>query len=59
MVEQNPEQEQQQECSREVCRDCQDNNELDFDFTMAFQPIINCRTQTILGYEASVRGVNN
>lgn len=59
MVEQNQEQEQQQECSREICRDCQDNKGLDFDFTMAFQPIINCRTQTILGYEALVRGVNN
>ena len=49
---------EEEECSREVCRDCQDNNELEFDFTMAFQPIINCRTQTIFGYEALVRGVN-
>lgn len=51
--------EKAQDCSREVCRDCQENNELEFDFTMAFQPIINCKTQTIYGYEALVRGVNN
>lgn len=50
--------EQEQGCSKEACRDCQENNELNFDFTMAFQPIINCRTQTIYGYEALVRGVN-
>ncbi|EGR4466952.1 EAL domain-containing protein, partial [Vibrio cholerae] len=30
-------------------------NSLDFDFTMAFQPIVNCRTQEIFGYEALVR----
>lgn len=34
-------------------------NSLDFDFTMAFQPIVNCRTQEIFGYEALVRGLNN
>ncbi|MDE1348182.1 EAL domain-containing protein [Vibrio aestuarianus] len=26
---------------------------------MAFQPIVNCRTQAIFGYEALVRGLNN
>lgn len=34
MVEQN--QEQEQDCSKEVCRDCQGDQELEFDFTMAF-----------------------
>ncbi|EGQ7673236.1 EAL domain-containing protein [Vibrio cholerae] len=34
-------------------------NSLDFDFTMAFQPIVNCRTQEIFGYEALVRGLND
>lgn len=28
-------------------------------FTMAFQPIWNCRTQSVFGYEALVRGLNN
>ncbi|GMA55394.1 diguanylate phosphodiesterase [Alicyclobacillus contaminans] len=32
---------------------------MDFDFTMAFQPIINCSNETIYGYEALVRGINN
>ncbi len=29
---------------------------LDFGITMAFQPIVNCQTQTIFAYEALVRG---
>ncbi|UTW02239.1 EAL domain-containing protein [Amphritea atlantica] len=41
------------------CASCADNSSLDFDFTMAFQPIINCNTRTIFGYEALVRGLNN
>lgn len=41
------------------CSNCADENSLDFDFTMAFQPIINCQTQQIYGYEALVRGLNN
>lgn len=31
---------------------------LPFDFTFAFQPIVNLRRQEIFGYEALVRGVN-
>jgi EAL domain-containing protein (putative c-di-GMP-specific phosphodiesterase class I) len=31
----------------------------DFDFTIAFQPIINCKTKQVYGYEALVRGLNN
>ncbi len=41
------------------CKKCADPSRLDFDFTMAFQPIINCKTKTIFGYEALVRGLNN
>lgn len=41
------------------CSNCLDKGELEFDFTMAFQPIINCQTKTIFGYEALARGLNN
>ncbi|WP_113721455.1 EAL domain-containing protein [Aeromonas salmonicida] len=41
------------------CQQCQESGDLGFDFTMAFQPIIRCRTRTIFGYEALVRGLNN
>jgi EAL domain-containing protein (putative c-di-GMP-specific phosphodiesterase class I) len=41
------------------CDNCLDKNSLEFDFTMAFQPIINCQSKQIFGYEALVRGVNN
>lgn len=41
------------------CNKCADKGSLDFDFTMAFQPIINCKTKQVFGYEALVRGLNN
>lgn len=41
------------------CDNCADTSSLDFDFTMAFQPIVNCQTKQIFGYEALVRGLNN
>lgn len=41
------------------CNNCSDKSKLDFDFTMAFQPIINCQTKQIFGYEALVRGLHN
>jgi len=41
------------------CSNCADKGRLDFDFTMAFQPIINCQSNQIFGYEALVRGLNN
>ncbi|MBE3660197.1 diguanylate phosphodiesterase [Vibrio navarrensis] len=44
---------------RITCRNCADKNQLGFDFSMAFQPIINCHTQSVFGYEALVRGLNN
>lgn len=46
-------------CERSLCSTCADANSLDFDFTMAFQPIIHCKTQSVFGYEALVRGLNN
>lgn len=42
-----------------ICQSCTEENSLDFDFTMAFQPIINCSNETVYGYEALVRGINN
>lgn len=41
------------------CDNCSDKSSLDFDFTMAFQPIISCMANQIYGYEALVRGLNN
>jgi len=41
------------------CAKCAEESSLDFNFTMAFQPIINCQTNQIFGYEALVRGLNN
>jgi len=41
------------------CQQCAHKGQLDFDFTMAFQPIVQCSTASIFGYEALVRGLNN
>ena len=41
------------------CARCADESSLDFDFTMAFQPIVNCQTNQMFGYEALVRGLAN
>lgn len=41
------------------CARCSDESSLDFDFTMAFQPIVNCQSNQIFGYEALVRGLAN
>jgi EAL domain-containing protein (putative c-di-GMP-specific phosphodiesterase class I) len=40
------------------CKQCRDGVALDFDFTMAFQPIVDLRRKAIWGYEALVRGVD-
>ena len=40
------------------CGFCTDDVELGFDFTMAFQPIVDCSQSNIWGYEALVRGLN-
>ncbi len=41
------------------CEECTNGEGLDFDFTMAFQPIINSSTREIYAHEALVRGLNN
>jgi hypothetical protein len=41
------------------CSRCAFKGSLDFDFTMAFQPIVNCKTQQTFGYESLVCGLNN
>ena len=41
------------------CVNCADRRGLGFDFTMAFQPIIDCQQRSVFGYEALVRGLNN
>lgn len=41
------------------CSHCSDASQLDFDFSMAFQPIIDVSAQQIFGYEALVRGPQN
>lgn len=41
-----------------TCRACSDEKTLDFDFTMAFQPIIDRRNKSIFAQEALVRGLN-
>lgn len=41
------------------CNKCKGIEELDFDFSMAFQPIIDASDQSVFGYEALVRGINN
>jgi EAL domain-containing protein (putative c-di-GMP-specific phosphodiesterase class I) len=38
------------------CKGCRDGAELDFAFTMAFQPILDFTTNRVWGYEALVRG---
>lgn len=41
------------------CRQCLNASDLGFDFSMAFQPIINLREKTVFAHEALVRGTNN
>ena len=40
------------------CVACSEGTGLDFEFTMAFQPIVNSTTRSIYGHEALVRGPN-
>ena len=42
--------------SRKACQGCRDGVDLDLDFTMAFQPIVDTRVDRIWGYEALIRG---
>ena len=41
------------------CAECRGGAGLDFDFTMAFQPIVNTTTGQVYAQEALVRGLNN
>ncbi len=41
------------------CAQCADGAGLDFDFTMAFQPIVNTTLRQVFAQEALVRGLNN
>ncbi|MEI8570505.1 EAL domain-containing protein [Methylomonas sp. LW13] len=40
------------------CNRCRDLEELDFDFSFAYQPIVNFFARTVFAHEALVRGVN-
>ncbi|MCL5043269.1 MAG: EAL domain-containing protein [Gammaproteobacteria bacterium] len=40
------------------CSACRDGDGLDFDFTMAFQPIVDMRNHSAFAYEALVRGTD-
>ncbi|GGU77887.1 diguanylate phosphodiesterase [Pseudomonas laurentiana] len=40
------------------CQACKDGKKLDFDFSMAFQPIIDIRNHSVFAYEALVRGLD-
>ncbi len=46
-------------CGPQGCVECTNGEGLDFEFTMAFQPIVNVNTQKIFAHEALVRGLNN
>lgn len=41
------------------CSECAGGAGLGFDFTMAFQPIVNATTRQVFAYEALVRGLKN
>lgn len=40
------------------CAECRNLEGLGFDFTMAFQPIVNVKTRSLYAYEALVRGMD-
>jgi len=40
------------------CNECREGAGLDFNFTMAFQPIVNTKTKSVFSQEALVRGLN-
>jgi EAL domain-containing protein (putative c-di-GMP-specific phosphodiesterase class I) len=50
--------EKSNDCEKITCGNCAEANNLEFDFSMAFQPIINCNTNHVYGYGALVRGLN-
>lgn len=40
------------------CRNCRDGRRLDFEFSMAFQPIVDVTTQSVFAYESLIRGTD-
>lgn len=44
--------------SETACPGCQNSRPLDFQFSMAFQPILDIASERVWGYEALVRGLN-
>lgn len=49
-----------EEEARELpCEGCRNGEILDFNFTMAFQPLIDLSSKRVFGYEGLVRGMNN
>ena len=44
--------------ARSSCDGCRNGSSLGFDFTMAFQPIVDIATGRVWAYEALVRGLN-
>ncbi len=42
----------------DTCPGCQSGARLDFDFSMAFQPIYDAQEARVWGYEALIRGIN-
>lgn len=42
-----------------ACKSCIDGTGLDFEFTMAFQPIVDVKNKAIFAHEALVRGLEN
>lgn len=40
------------------CRSCRDKSPIGFDFTMAFQPIVDTSNNSVFAYESLVRGEN-
>lgn len=41
------------------CDGCRNGEMLNFDFTMAFQPLVDLSSKRVTGYEGLVRGLNN
>lgn len=44
--------------NKRACSSCKDGTALDFDFSMAFQPIVDLRDRSVYAYEALVRGLD-
>jgi len=49
----------EQEARGLSCEGCLNGEALDFDFTMAFQPLIDLSQKRTFGFEGLVRGLNN